>query len=83
MQLLEILKERTMHVEIGSLVFVWDGGSYIDILLRNANDTVDYTDCCINVWDYSEGKATIPFGDYEILIQECLDYLKTQRQACG
>lgn len=61
MKIRDILRPPALHVEIGYLNFIWEGGAYIDILIRCDCGDVEYTDQCINVWDYAEGKASIPF----------------------
>jgi hypothetical protein len=74
-KLAECLTDKTLHAEIGYLIFCWEGGAYIDILIRNPETgNVEYTDQCINVYDYSEGKATIPFTT-ESLINEAVSWM--------
>lgn len=79
MKLSDILKDGngndipSLYVEIGYLVFVWQGGAYIDILKRCETGLV-YTDLCINVYDYAEGKPGIPF-EMNAFINECTSFL--------
>ncbi len=62
-----------LRVDVGYFVFLWHGGKYIDVLLkdRETGETT-YTDRCINVWDYEKGKARIPFT-YNALINEAVN----------
>lgn len=63
MTLSEILHNygSPLWVEIGSLIFVWSGGPYIDIFRRESDGSVEVTDRNINVWDYETDKTRIPF----------------------
>lgn len=67
-------EQEALYVEIGCWVFVWHGGSYIDILLRHPSGKVEYTDQCINVYDYAEGRVAIPF-EINALMDECINFL--------
>jgi hypothetical protein len=79
MLLSDILTEKSLHAEIGYLIFVWEGGPYIDILARNGIDgKVSYTDRCVNVWDYEKGCARISGGSE--FVDTCLDFLRTESE---
>lgn len=74
MKLKDVVRDRTLFVEIGRLVFVWSGGPYIDILNRRENGDVSYSEENINVWDYETGEARIPFTS-EALIDRCFSWM--------
>lgn len=61
MKLKDHISDNTLYVEIGSLVFTWEGGPYIDVLFRLPNGNVEFTDMNINVWDYETSKSRLPF----------------------
>lgn len=78
MKLKEIIDDNfsspVIYTEIGPLIFIWGGGSYIDILVRDEFGDVSYTDRNINVWDYESDEATIPFTT-EALIDRCISWI--------
>ena len=61
MKLKDHVSYNTLYVEIGSLVFTWEGGQYIDVLFRLPNGNVEFTDMNINVWDYETSNPRLPF----------------------
>lgn len=50
-------------IQLGSLLFTWSGGPYIDIHTLNQDGLFEISDQNINVWDYETGKARVPFTD--------------------
>lgn len=68
----DVRVQRVAHHKIDPdilLKFVWEGGPYIDVSVagRTAQDV-------INVWDYREGKARIPFTQ-KALSQAAKDWI--------
>jgi hypothetical protein len=64
MILSDILRDGSLYVEIGPLVFVWAGGQYIDVLIKDEETgMLSYSDRNINVWDYDSGTSTIITSD--------------------
>lgn len=75
MKLKDHITDETLYVEIGSLVFTWEGGPYIDILYRLPNGNVEFTDLNINTWDYETSKSRLPFTP-EALIDTANEWIE-------
>lgn len=69
---------QSMVVEIGNLVFLWEGGQYIDIAVRRDDAKVFYSEECINVHSMGDSAPRIPFGDYNAFINECVSWINSR-----
>lgn len=75
MKLKDWIGPDTLFVEIGSMIFTWENGPYIDVLYRLPSGNVEMTDLNINVWDYETGKPSLDFTP-ENLIDKATEWLK-------
>jgi hypothetical protein len=48
-------------VEVSDMRFVWHGGEYVEISLRDNDEGWEHPHDVINLWDYETGSPRIPY----------------------
>lgn len=76
---------EVMTYEADGKLFVWSGGTYIDVAIptdkkecasfKYNGNLYFYSDMCINVWDYGIGKSYLTFGDSVSFIGEIEEWM--------
>lgn len=76
-KLIALMSPGQMVVEIGHLIFLYEGGQYIDIAVRQDDESVFMSEECINVHNM-DGEKRIPPNDYNAFIGECVSWINSR-----
>ncbi len=76
-KLVALMCPGQMVVEIGNLIFLYEGGQYIDVAVRRDDGNVFMSEECINVHSM-DGEKRIPQNDYNAFINECVSWINSR-----